>query len=178
MFASTHPWIKQLLENMSVEQAAVPVADGAQTVAKAHPYAALNAFVKVQMSGTPYKRPVQIFELQRRAPLGNAWSNIVYSSTMFLYSDLDRAAGREPESAPSLAAISPPDGWKFEHDGWVVDRHPESFLKNRSPELHIQVVTSESNDEGWIYDKLNKEGMVDMVYEFRRRRLVNVCERV
>lgn len=178
VFASTHPWTKKLLENMTVERVAVPIADGAQTVAQTHPYTALNKIVQVRMGKPPCLRSVQIYQLERRAPLATEWSSTVYSDTMFLCSDLDRAAGREPEGVHTLAAISPPQGWKFGNGDWKVDRHPDKFISARGPEVQAHVVTIASNDQGWIYDKLSKEAKVDMVYEFRRKRLVHVCERV
>lgn len=59
---------------------------------------------------------------------------------------------------------------------WVLDTNPKAFIEERSlkPDLFI---VKDNEEEGWIYD--NMEGVVhlDIVYEFRRRRLYRECYR-
>jgi len=127
----------------------------------------------------PEVRVVEVFQLQIKSILKNNWTFYRYSTTMYDTENKTRVSGKRPPGVEYLSEVLPPHDWKFDMgfvNKWVLDTDPKSFIEERSLKPDLFVV-KDNEKEGWIYD--NMEGVVhlDIVYEFRRRRLYRECYR-
>lgn len=127
----------------------------------------------------PEIRIVEVFQLQIKSILKHNWSFYRYSTTIYDTENKTRVSGKRPQGVEHLSEVLPPHDWKFDMgfvNKWVLDTNPKAFIEERSlkPDLFI---VKDNEEEGWIYD--NMEGIVhlDIVYEFRRRRLYRECYR-
>lgn len=123
-------------------------------------------------------RVVEVFELQSRSVLKNEWKHYRYTNTLFDHADPLRAAGKRPRhGVDHLLKVLPPLDWKFDlgyANNWGIDTSPGAYLRDMS--VDTSRLRIPEDDDGWIYDK-EENGVVDGVYEFRRRRLVRDCFR-
>ena len=127
----------------------------------------------------PEVRIVEVFQLQIKSILKNNWSFYRYATTMYDTENKTRVSGKRPQGVEYLSEVLPPHDWKFDMgfvNKWVLDTNPKAFIEERNlkPDLFI---VKDNEEEGWIYD--NMEGVVhlEIVYEFRRRRLYRECYR-
>ena len=127
----------------------------------------------------PEVRIVEVFQLQIKSILKNNWSFYRYATTMYDTENKTRVSGKRPQGVEYLSEVLPPHDWKFDMgfvNKWVLDTNPKAVIEERNlkPDLFI---VKDNEEEGWIYD--NMEGVVhlEIVYEFRRRRLYRECYR-
>lgn len=128
---------------------------------------------------SPEVRVVEIWELQIKSILKHTWSFYRYSNTIFDKNNKLRVAGKRPSGVDQLSKVYPPVDWKFDFglvNKWNLDIDPSEFIRERSLNPSLFTI-KEGEKDGWIYD--NMEGVVhlDIVYEFRRRRLSRECYR-
>lgn len=128
---------------------------------------------------SPEVRVVEIWELQIKSILKHTWSFYRYSNTIFDKNSKLRIAGKRPSGVDQLSKVYPPVDWKFDFglvNKWNLDTDPSEFIRKRSLNPSLFTI-KEGEKDGWIYD--NMEGVVhlDIVYEFRRRRLSRECYR-
>ena len=128
---------------------------------------------------SPEARTVEIYELQIKSILKHSWTFYRYSTTIYDKNNKARIAGKRPPGVDHLSKVYPPNDWKFDFglvNKWNLDTKPKEFLRERSLNPNLFIVKNDES-QGWIYD--NMEGIVylDIVYEFRRRRLYRECYR-
>lgn len=167
-----HPLILSALQLHILSRPLPPIPP--EFEAKQHHLQALISMAgQIVVHETSHERSIQVFEVQRKSPLSQVWSQASYSNTMFLLSDPDRAAGREFTGVARLRDVGPPNNWKLcLGSSWVLDSDPEIFLATRGQEWTKYASISPAKD-GWIYDVQDNNS--DLSYEFRRRRLVHKC---
>ena len=128
---------------------------------------------------SPETRIVEIYELQIKSILKHSWAFYRYSTTIYDKNNKARIAGKRPPGVDHLSKVYPPNDWKFDFglvNKWNLDTEPNEFIRERSLNPNLFIVKN-NESQGWIYD--NMEGVVhlDIVYEFRRRRLYRECYR-
>ncbi|RCK57587.1 Peroxisomal membrane protein PEX28 [Candida viswanathii] len=128
---------------------------------------------------SPEVRVVEVWELQIKSILKHSWSFYRYSNTIYDKNNKSRVAGKRPSGVDKLSKVYPPVDWKFDFglvNKWNLDTDPAEFIRERSLNPSLFII-KEGEKDGWIYD--NMEGVVhlDIIYEFRRRRLSRECYR-
>ncbi|RCK64586.1 Peroxisomal membrane protein PEX28 [Candida viswanathii] len=128
---------------------------------------------------SPEVSVVEVWELQIKSILKHSWSFYRYSNTIYDKNNKSRVAGKRPSGVDKLSKVYPPVDWKFDFglvNKWNLDTDPAEFIRERSLNPSLFII-KEGEKDGWIYD--NMEGVVhlDIIYEFRRRRLSRECYR-
>lgn len=126
----------------------------------------------------PEVRIVEIYELQYKTPTHSNYEFYNYYSQLFDIKDHLRLSGKAPSGVDHLSKVYPPKDWKFEMsyiNTWTIDVNPVEFLRDRSLINPLVYDIREEETEGWIYD--NSQGVPDLDYLFRRRRLFRKCFR-
>lgn len=114
-----------------------------------------------------------------KSVLKTQWSFYRYTNNIFDCKNTTRLAGKRPKGVENLAKVYPVPGWKFDlcyANKWHIDTNPTELINDRGldPELlHIK----DDSDEGWMYDNMDDVDKLEIVYEFRRRRLSRECFR-
>lgn len=128
---------------------------------------------------SPEVRVVEVWELQIKSILKHSWSFYRYSNTIFDKNNKLRVAGKRPSGVEQLSKVYPPVDWKFDfglENKWNLDSDPGEFIRQRSLNPSLFII-KEGEKEGWIYDNMEDIVHLDIVYEFRRRRLSRECYR-
>ncbi|MCP8718701.1 MAG: PEX28-32 family peroxisomal membrane protein [Asgard group archaeon] len=128
---------------------------------------------------SPEVKVVEVWELQIKSILKHSWSFYRYSNTIFDKNNKLRVAGKRPSGVEQLSKVYPPVDWKFDfglENKWNLDSDPGEFIRQRSLNPSLFII-KEGEKEGWIYDNMEDIVHLDIVYEFRRRRLSRECYR-